>query len=146
MSGVTKGIAVRVHEDVLQCIEKSELERSELIEKAVLNYFGSQSENQNAEMTTDDLSDEFYAEVYNEIYNVEMVPLKQQLRHQQEIMMLLQEKIIGLEEDKKYFKDELSKLSGFASTHKPLFPRFRMQNNAKETKKISSDSGIVEEL
>ncbi len=146
MSSVTKGIAVRVHEDVLQVIEKSELERSELIEKAVLNYFGKRSENQNPDMTTDDLSDEFYAEVYNEIYNVEMVPLKQQLRHQQEIMMLLQEKIAGLEEDKSYLKSELSKLSGFAATHKPFFSRLNNQKNQKEQPSENTDSEIIEEL
>ena len=146
MSGITKGIAVRVHEDVLQVIEKSKLERSELIEKAVLNYFDKRSENQNANLTTDDLSDEFYAEVYNEIYNVEMVPLKHQLRHQQEIMMLLQEKIAGLEEDKSYLKSELSKLSGFAAAHKPLFSRRSTQNNQKGQPFENTDSEIIEEL
>ncbi len=146
MSGVTKGIAVRVHEDVLQVIEKSELERSELIEKAVLNYFNNRSEKQNADLSTDDLSDEFYAEVYNEIYNVEMVPLKQQLRHQQEIMMLLQEKIAGLEEDKSYLKSELSKLSGFAAAHKPLFSRNSSQKNQKQQSSENTGSKIIEEL
>jgi len=146
MSGVTKGIAVRVHEDVLQVIEKSDLERSELIEKAVLNYFGTKSSNQNIDLSTDDLSDEFYAEVYNEIYNVEMVPLKQQLRHQQEIMMLLQEKIAGLEEDKSYLKSELSKLSGFAATHKPLFSRRNNQKTQQQKPAENNDSNIIEEL
>ena len=146
MSSITKGIAVRVNEDVLQCIEKSDLERSELIEKAVLKYFDSQSEFQDTELTTDDLSDDYYAEVYNEIYNVEVVPLKQQMRHHQEIMMLLQERIAGLEEDKSYLKHELSKLSGFAAAHKPLFSRFSVQKNTNDQSQNSSDSEIVEEL
>ena len=135
-----KGIAVRVHEDVLEKMEAQKLPRSELIELALVKYFEEKKKTTSDDAHSEDIPDDLYEEVYNEIYNLEVVPLKQRIQYQQEMTMLMQDRIMDLEEDKKFLQRQAEQLACFANAHKPF--SFRRNKLEKESDK---QSGVVEE-
>ena len=103
----TKGIAIRITEDLYNKIETQNIPRNDLVTDALNQYFTSDISNHKK---TKDIPTEFYEEVYNSIYNIEVIPLKKKIQHQQEMNDLLHESIDDLKKDKHFLQTQCSDL------------------------------------
>ena len=101
----TKGLAIRLDNKIIKKIDKQNVPRNDLIQKAVINYLNNSNENNNdfEEIIPDDV----YDEIYNTLYNTEMTPLNQKIKHKEEIIKLLNEQIDDIKKDKKFLQDQI---------------------------------------
>ena len=109
-----KGIAIRINEDLYNKIEKQNIPRNDLVTDALIQYFSSPEGHQ---LEKQEIPSDVYDEVYNTLYNSEIVPLKAKIKHQEEIVLMLQQSINSLKDDKKFLQEQCSNL---ISTYKYL--------------------------
>ena len=103
----TKGIAIRINEDLYNKIEKQNIPRNDLVTDALIQYFSSPEGHQ---LEKQEIPSDVYDEVYNTLYNNEIVPLKAKIKHQEEIVLMLQQSINSLLDDKKFLQNQCSNL------------------------------------
>jgi len=101
-----KGIAIRLNEDLLKEIEDQETPRNDLITAAIESYLSK--ENGSAQ-TLETISDAVYNELYSTVYTTELVPLRQRLLYQEEIINVLREEVKEFKEDKTFLQDYIIK-------------------------------------
>ena len=102
-----KGIAIRINEDLYNKIEKQNIPRNDLVTDALIQYFSSPEGHQ---LEKQEIPSDVYDEVYNTLYNNEIVPLKAKIKHQEEIVLMLQQSINSLLDDKKFLQNQCSNL------------------------------------
>jgi hypothetical protein len=103
----TKGIAIRITEDLYDKIEMQNISRNDLITDALTQYFSSTFD---LHKDIQDIPSEVYDEVYNNLYNIEIIPMKNKIKHQEQIIALLQESINTLKKDKGFLQKQCSDL------------------------------------
>ena len=130
----TKGLAIRLDNKTINRIEKHELSRNDLIQKAVVNYLNN-NKNNNSDFE-ETIPDDVYDEIYNTIYNTEMSPLKQKIKHQKDIINLLNEQINEIKKDKKFLQEQIIHLQ--TNNKKEKIP-IRTRIKRKFSKKIKDD-------
>lgn len=105
---MTKGIAIRVSNEMYEKLEHHDLNRNDLVNKALDAYFEN---DQRIESIEDDrIPDEVYSEVYNTLYNAEVAPLLKQLASQQRLTTVLSDEVEEYKEDKRFLKDQILRL------------------------------------
>ena len=105
---MTKGIAIRVSDEIYEKLEDQDLDRNEVVSKALNDYFDN---DQTIESIEDDrIPDEVYMEVYNTLYNGEVAPLLKQLASQQRLTTVLSDEITEYKKDKQFLKDQILRL------------------------------------
>jgi hypothetical protein len=118
---MTKGIAIRVSNEIFKELENQDLDRNELINEALRTYF---EKNQLIESIEDDrIPDEVYIEVYNTLYNSEVAPLLKQLASQQRLTTVLSDEIKEYKEDKQFLKNQILRLQENSSSKRSLFKK-----------------------
>ncbi len=129
-----KPITVKFDETLYKKINKHPLSNSELIRKGCTMFLQSGKKNQGPDgvilgntqsntkgntrntMGEKGISDHIYSQMYNELYNVEVLPLKTEVKHLTQILNMLQA-------DKKYLQEQNNAL--ILGKH-PLLTRLKM--------------------
>lgn len=106
--GKTKGIAIRLDERLYNKIEKHELSRSDLIRRALINFFNKKEPQINNE---NDVPEELYNEMYNTLYNTEIFPLKEEIKHLQKYNKMLEQRLNELTKDKDFMQNQIQLLT-----------------------------------
>lgn len=115
----TKGIVIRVDRELYDKIESHTLPQNELVQQALKQFFSEHANNEQNDGKI--IPDEVYDEVYTTLYHTEMIPLKQQLQHQQDLIEVLQKQVNDYREDKKFLKDLLMQLQNDLKQRKKSF-------------------------
>jgi hypothetical protein len=124
---MTKGIAIRVSNEMYEKLEKNDLDRNDLVNEALHTYF---EKDQLIESIEDDrIPDEVYTTVYNTLYNSEVAPLLKQLASQQQLTTVLSDEIKEYKEDKRFLKDQIIRLQENTKKKRSLF-----KHQSKDTK------------
>ena len=103
----TKGIAIRITEELYNKIETQNIPRNDLVIDALNQYFTADIHNH---QETNDVPTEVYEEVYSTLYNIEVVPLKNKIQYQEEIIHVLRESIENLKKDKHFLQTQCTDL------------------------------------
>lgn len=103
----TKGIAVRITEDLYNKIEDQDISRNDLVTEALVKYF---EPGQVFEPVITEIPEDIYDEVYSSLYNIEIAPLKTKIDHQIELISMLESQIEKLELDKQFLQDQCNGL------------------------------------
>ena len=128
-----KPITVKFDETLYKKINKHPLTNSELIRKSCMMFLQSAETNRgidevipgNTKGNTGntgnapeekDIPDHVFSQMYNELYNVEVLPLKTEVKHLNQILNILQD-------DKKYLQEQNNAL--ILGKH-PLLTRLKM--------------------
>ncbi len=131
----TKGIAIRLDQEIYKKIEKHELPRNDLIQKAVMNFLEDDSITNKSDLE-ENIPDEIYEEVYNTLYNAEVAPLKQKVEHQQEMITLLKEQLNESRSDKKFLQNEILHVQSEQTKSKmPLRTRIKRRLSKSNSQK-----------
>ena len=114
-----KGIAIRIQEDLLKQIEEQDTPRNDLITSAIETYLSKEN---GSSQVLETLSDDVYNELYSTMYTTELVPLRQRLAYQEEIITVLRDEIKEFKEDKTFLQEyiikSMEKKKGFFSKKK----------------------------
>jgi len=130
----TKGIAIRLDQEIYKKIEKHELSRNKLIQKAVTQFLENGSTNKSD--LEKDIPDEIYDEIYNTLYNAEMAPLKQKVEHQKEMIILLKEQLNESRSDKQFLQNEILHVQSEQTKSKlPLRTRIKRRLSKSNSQK-----------
>jgi len=125
-----KSITVKFDEMLYKKINKYPLSNSELIRKSCMTFLqnieqnkdsskvipGNTDGNTNKTLGEKDIPDHVYNQIYNELYNVEVLPLKTEVKHLNQILNILQD-------DKKYLQEQNNAL--ILGKH-PLLTRLKL--------------------
>ena len=103
----TKGISIRITEDLYNKLEDQDKPRNDVVTNALVKYF---EPNQNFESDIQEIPNELYEEIYSNIYNMEIPPLKAKIDHQIEIISILKSQIDNLERDKQFLQNQCNGL------------------------------------
>jgi hypothetical protein len=110
-------MATRFSMETYNKIDNSELPNSELIRNAVIQYLNDGKQDNLTENI--DTSEDTYNKVYNTLYNTEMIPLKQEVNHLQNVC--------DLKDDKLFLQDQLRAQTVIAAAKTPLLTRIKMK-------------------
>ncbi len=125
-----KPITVKFDEKLYKKISKHPLSNSDLIRKGCMMFLQSQETNQDLKrvipgntkgntsntLRVEEIPDHVFSQMYNELYNVEVLPLKTEVKHLKQIQNILQA-------DKKYLQEQNNAL--ILGKH-PLLTRLKM--------------------
>ena len=119
----TKGIAIRLDKELYNKIENHEMSRNNLVQEAVIQFLNN---TKGSDLKDEDsISDDIYGEVYNTLYNSEMLPLKQKIQYQEEIITLLKEQLNEVREDKIFLQSQMQTLTVLMESNMPLLTRIK---------------------
>ena len=126
----TKGVAIRISNDLYQRLEQEETPRNELITQALDLYF---NHDENGKKTDEEIPIEIYEEIYSTLHNNEISPLKKQCDHQKEIISSLKSQIQDLQQDKQYFMNHCQDLViTFQKQKRSFWKKTEQSNNGKK--------------
>lgn len=100
--GNTKGLAIQLNKTLYEEIEKHNMPRNKLIEEAIKQFLIETEKN-----NENDIPDYVYSEVYNTLYNNEILPLKNKIKNQNELIDIFKYQIEEIKEDKIFLKNQL---------------------------------------
>ena len=103
----TKGIAIRLDDELYNKIEQHQTPRSELIRTAIHHYLNNATTTVQTKEEINDMSEDIYQEIYNTLYNTEVQPLKEEIQYHQRIVNLLEKQLHDLKNDKMFLQDQL---------------------------------------
>ena len=121
----TKGIAIRLDDELYNKIEQHQTPRSELIRTAIHQYLSSAKHPQDTSQPSTDLSEDLYQEVYNTLYNTEVQPLKEEIQYHQRIVTLLERQLQDLQKDKQFLQDQLHAQTVLTASKIPWFQNIK---------------------
>jgi len=131
----TKGIAIRLDQEIYKKIEKHELSRNKLIQKAVTQFLEEDNTTNKSDLD-ENIPDEIYDEIYNTLYNAEMAPLKQKVEHQKEMITLLKEQLNESRSDKQFLQNEILHIQSEQTKSKlPLRTRIKRRLSKSNSQK-----------
>ncbi|MBU0497939.1 MAG: ribbon-helix-helix domain-containing protein, partial [Candidatus Thermoplasmatota archaeon] len=119
----TKGIAIRLDDELYNRIEQQNLPRSELIRTAIEHFLAQTSLQQTAQ--DNDIADDLYQDIYNTLYNTEVQPLKEELQYHQRIVTLLERQLKELQQDKQFLQNQLHAQTVLTATKNPWFQNIK---------------------
>jgi len=111
-----KGIAIQVETKLLKKIDDLEVPRNDLIHQALESFLTKNQKKDTAFVkieakdTSEQTSEDLYNEIYSTLYNTEIIPLKNQLRLQRELIETLQYEIEEYRNDKTFLKHQIQLL------------------------------------
>jgi len=121
-----KPITAKFDETLYKKINKHPLSNSELIRKSCMMFLQNVEQNKdsskvipgntNKTLGEKDIPDYVYSQMYNELYNVEVLPLKTEVKHLNQILNIIQD-------DKKYLQEQNNAL--ILGKH-PLLTRLKL--------------------
>ena len=114
----TKGIAIRLNKELYNKIENHKMSRNNLVNEAIVQFLDN---NPKDDLKNEDsIPDEVYSEVYNTLYNSEMMPLKQKIQSQEEIIKLLEKQLNEVRSDKLFLQKQLQVQTALMEVNMPL--------------------------
>ena len=114
----TKGIAIRLNKELYNKIENHKMSRNNLVNEAIVQFLDN---NPKDDLKNEDsIPDEVYSEVYNTLYNSEMMPLKQKIQSQEEIIKLLEKQLSEVRSDKLFLQKQLQLQTALMESNMPL--------------------------
>ena len=99
-----KGVAIRLNNDLYKKIEEYEMPRNKLIEEAVKQFLTKSEQDKEKE---GDIPDYIYSEIYNTLYNTEILPLKNKIQYQNELIDIFKNQIEEIKKDKIFLQNQL---------------------------------------
>ncbi len=130
-----KGIAIQVETHLLKKMDDVNLPRNDIINKALESYLTRETPKdhpsckiEKEKKLSKNASEDLYNEIYSTMYNTEIIPLKNQLVQQRELIDILKEEIQEYRNDKTFLKKHIDHLFE-QPPKKPLrFNKKRRQN------------------
>ena len=119
----TKGIAIRLDKELCDKIENHEMSRNSLVQEAIIQFLNNTKGS--GLKDEDSIPDDIYGEVYNTLYNSEMLPLKQKIQYQEEMITLLKEQLNEVRKDKIFLQSQLQALTVLMESNMPLLTRIK---------------------
>ena len=119
----TKGIAIRLDDNLYNRIEQQKLPRSELIRTAIEHFLDQEFHQQQNQ--DDDIADDLYQDIYNTLYNAEVQPLKEELQYHNRIVTLLERQVQELQQDKQFLQDQLHAQTVLTASKNPWFQNIK---------------------
>ena len=111
--GTKKGIAIQVETKLLKKIDDLDVPRNDLIHNALETFLTKNQKKDTAfvkvetKETNEQPSEDLYNEIYSNLYNTEIIPLKDQIRLQRELIETLQYEIEEYRNDKTFLKQQI---------------------------------------
>ena len=121
--GKSKLMSVRFEENLYDKIEEHALPNSKLIRTAVLHFLNGSLPTKNE--CEEDISDDIYGNVYTTLYNMEILPLKQNIKHYEDTINMLEKTVINLENDKNFLQQQLHAQTLLTASKIPLLSRIK---------------------
>lgn len=121
-----KLIAVRFDKELYNKVEQQNMNNSELIRKAVMQFLEGKHDVAVSEKDTI-ISDGLYNDVYNSLYNQEVTPLKNEIKYLKDKVQLLQTNLVDLKSDKLFLQNEIQALTVLHAAKTPLLSRLKMK-------------------
>ena len=121
----TKGIAIRLDDELFNKIEQHQTPRSELIRTAIYHYLNKTQYPQDTTQPDADLSEDLYQEIYNTLYNTEVQPLKEEIQYHQRIVNLLERQLHDLQKDKQFLQEQLHAQTVLTASKIPWFQNIK---------------------
>lgn len=121
----TKGIAIRLDDELYNKIEQHQTPRSELIRTAIHHYLNNANTTPKTMENLNDMSEDLYQEIYNTLYNTEVQPLKEEIQYHQRIVNLLEHQLHDLKKDKEFLQDQLHAQTVLTASKMPWFQNIK---------------------
>jgi metal-responsive CopG/Arc/MetJ family transcriptional regulator len=121
----TKGIAIRLDDELFNKIEQHQTPRSELIRTAIYHYLNKAQHPQDTTQPDADLSEDLYQEIYNTLYNTEVQPLKEEIQYHQRIVNLLERQLHDVQKDKQFLQEQLHAQTVLTASKIPWFQNIK---------------------
>ncbi len=139
MSG-RKGIAVQLETHLIKKLDDQDLPRNDIINTALEMYLSKETPKESAFIKIENekkpietTSEDLYNEIYSSLYNTEIIPLKNQLVQQRELIDTLKEELKEYRKDKSFLKQQIEHL--FEQPPKKL-SRFNSKRRKEELKRL----------
>ena len=121
----TKGIAIRLDDELYSKIEQHQTPRSELIRTAIHHYLNNATTTPQTHDNINDMSEDLYQEIYNTLYNTEVQPLKEEIQYHQRILNLLEKQLHDLKKDKDFLQEQLHAQTLLTASKLPWFQNIK---------------------
>lgn len=142
-----KGIAIQLETQLLKKLDNQDTPRNDIINKALETFFTEEEKNQSAfvqveedeqkeqQIPSETMTEDLYNEIYSTLYNTEVIPLKNQMSLQRELIETLQYEIEEYKNDKTFLKHQIKLL--FEQPPKKL-SRFNRKKREQEIQRLQT--------
>jgi hypothetical protein len=146
-----KGIAIQLETQLLKKLDNQDTPRNEIINKALETFFIEEEKNQSAfvqveedeqkeqQIPSETMTEDLYNEIYSTLYNTEIIPLKNQISLQRELIETLQYEIEEYKNDKTFLKHQIRLL--FEQPPKKL-SRFHRKKREQEIQRVQTQDQV----
>ena len=136
-----KGIAIQLETQLLKKLDDQDIPRNDVINKALALFLTQDEKKDKAfvevekeeQPSIETTSEDLYNEIYSNLYNTEIIPLKNQLIQQRELIETLKDEIEEYRKDKAFLKQQIEHL--FEQPPKKL-SRYNKKRRQREIRQL----------